>query len=73
MQDIIKISLRAIRITRGERRQETDFQTSLPEGIQQLIRAENRLLQKKKLVGIDWSLLSSPSYTHCFSLIGEKF
>ena len=28
----------------------------------------------KKEVGIDWSLLSFPSYTytHCFSLIGEK-
>ena len=30
---------------------------------------------KKKLVGIDWSLLSASSYTytHCFSLIGAKF
>ena len=30
--------------------------------------------QKEKLVGIDWSLLSSPSYTytHCFSLTGAK-
>ena len=27
----------------------------------------------KKLVGIDWSQLSSPSYTHCFSLIGDDF
>ena len=26
----------------------------------------------KKLVDIDWSLLSSPSYTHYFSLIDEK-
>ena len=31
--------------------------------------------KKKELVGIDWSLLSSPSYTyaHCFSLIGDNF
>ena len=25
-----------------------------------------------KLVGIDWSLLNSSSYTHCFLLIGAK-
>ena len=27
---------------------------------------------KGKLVGIDWSLLSSRSYTHCFSFIGAE-
>ena len=36
-------------------------------------RKEN-IIELKKLVGIDWFLLSSQSYTytHCFSLIGVK-
>ena len=38
--------------------------------------ANTGLLQRlKKLVGIDWPLLNSPSYTytHCFLLIGDNF
>ena len=32
----------------------------------------DKTIKNFKLVGIDWSLLSSPPYTHCFSLIGAK-
>ena len=36
-----------------------------------LVKPLNFHMHSKKLVGINWSLLSSPSYTyiHCFSLI----